>query len=646
MAFFAFFLFAAAGGGGVVVLRERPKTAAAIGLLAAVACLLAAIAMPADASLSVGSTTLQSDAYVRLFLVAGTVALVVSQIAGLAHGWQRELPLATLGALGLVGVALTVGTPAAAMLTVAAAGTFAVIASLERAISMPAVRAAASGFRLAVVAGFMGLVAMAITGDDPIFVQPDVLAGATLLMAAAVAIRVGAIPVHAPVARLIERARTAALPLLAAWVPAAFAVVALGWTSTIVAVGATTPVLVVVVAVGVLTIALASAVVVIDDDLVRWLGYGVIADGGFVLLALAGNTTAAISAGLAWLICFALARSIMACVLLGLQGTFDARRTRELDGWLRRTPLLGLALLAALVVAFGLPGTLSWQVRLDLAQGALGEPLGVVLVAVALLPLVPVARLAWTGLRPLGDVVAAGRSERFMLPPRTAIHAGASAAEAQPATAAVSPSELTEAGAGSTEIAFTPVDAATAAVGDGSPEPGPDTLWAATNVGAAPEPIPEVGEAPAIGASRSSLAEPTSETVPVTTLSSSGRASRAARKASQPTIIGPAGPDTPVSPDAAQTDVAPREPGSTRPAARVRRASALEGLRRTGASASRSVGPVRHALRDLPAFWALDRTLVASLATLLLALVGLAFATDLVGLGAAAGSSAASTHSP
>jgi hypothetical protein len=44
-------------------------------------------------------------------------------------------------------------------------------------------------------------------------------------------------------------------------------------------------------AIGLLTITLPSAVVLIDD-LVRWLGYGIIADGGFVLLALAGDSPA------------------------------------------------------------------------------------------------------------------------------------------------------------------------------------------------------------------------------------------------------------------------------------------------------------------------------------------------------------------
>jgi NADH:ubiquinone oxidoreductase subunit 2 (subunit N) len=673
MALFAFFLAAALGGGGVVALRERPKAAAVVGLVATATCLLAAAVMPGNAALGVGSTSLEADPYVRLFLVAAALALLVSQVAGLAHGWQRELPLATLGALGLVGIALTVGTPAAAMLTVAAAGTLVVIASLERAISMPAVRAAASGFRLAAIAGFMGLVAMAITGMDPIFVAPDVLAGATLLMAAAVAIRVGAIPLHAPVARLIERARTAALPLLAAWVPAAFAVIALGWTSAIVALGATTPIVVVVVAFGVLTIALASAVVIIDDDLVRWLGYGVIADGGFVLLALAGDTTSAISAGLAWLVCFAIARSIMACVVLGFQGAFDARRTRELEGWLRRMPLLGLAMLASLVVAFGVPGTLSWQVRMDLAQGALGEPLGTALVALALLPLVPVARLAWTGIRPLGAVVAAGGSERFAVPHRTEIAIETSATAVQPSMLAPSTDELLSpptfeparapgalpiapelAPGPAARVTLEPA-AAGATGGTGAapdvvwaPEAGADTLWG----GAGTRSTAEVA---APGQGDVSPPSPTSGSV-APTLSSAGRtarAARAARKASQPTIAGPAGPsaspagpDEPRAPSGPSLPAPPTGPRPKASAGPLPWAPALARLRTASASASASVAPLRHALRDLPAIWALDRTLIASIATLALALVGLAFAADVVGLGAAAGLASASTPAP
>ena len=689
MTLFAFFLAAAAGGGGVVALRERPRAAAAIGLLATGLCLLAAVAISPSTSLAIGSTTLQVDAYVRLFLVAASVGLLVSQVVGLAHGWQRELSLATLGALGLIGVALTVGTPAAAMLTVAAAGTFVVIASLERAVSMPAVRAAASGFRLAVIAGFMGLVAMAITGDDPIFVSPDVLAGAILLMAAAVAIRIGAIPLHAPLARLIERAKTAALPLLAAWVPAAFAVVALAWTATIVSLGATSPVAIVVVAVGVLTITLASAVVLIDDDLVRWLGYGIIADGGFVLLALAGNSTGAIASGLAWLVCFALARTIGACVILGLQGAYDARRTRELEGWLRRTPLLGVALVGALIIGFGIPGTLSWQVRLDLAQGALGEPLGMALVLIALLPLLPMARLAWVGVLRPGDVVAAGKSERFLLPAAgEPVLASSSTAEAEPAATVGTETAVMAAAASATvepagdagprpdvalaepgsdtrtepaievgpETAVARSDAvasedATSPASPIVPDAAADTLWASADASpgadeqtmgvattAAPSPEPE-GAASGSAATGQPTDTPSDvERAPGMTLSTRGRMARAARKASQPTIVvaQPADADG----DRVSDDGPPPAPEPTGAGGPSRGERSMASLRRAATSASTSAGPFRRVLDDLPAVWALDRTLIASIAILALALVGLAFATDLVGLGAAAGAAA------
>ncbi|HEY8199494.1 MAG TPA: proton-conducting transporter membrane subunit [Candidatus Limnocylindrales bacterium] len=716
MTLFAFLLAAATGGGGVVALRERPKAAATVGLLATGICLVAAVAMNASTSLAIGSTTLQVDAYVRLFLVAASVGLLVSQVVGLAHGWQRELPLATLGALGLIGVALTVHTPAAAMLTVAAAGTFVVIASLERAVSMPAVRAAASGFRLAVIAGFMGLVAMAITGDDPIFMPPDVLAGATLLMAAAVAIRIGAIPFHAPLARLIERAKTTALPLLAAWVPAAFAVIALGWTATIVSLGTTTPIAIVVMAVGVLTITLASAVVLIDDDLVRWLGYGIIADGGFVLLALAGDSVGAIASGLTWLVCFALARTIAACVILGLQGAYDARRTRELEGWLRRTPLLGAALIGAMIIGFGIPGTLSWQVRLDLAQGALGEVLGMALVLIALLPLLPMARLAWVGVLRPGNVVAAGTSERFLLPPgepdlantsgveaETAPTAGAERATIEPladagplADAEVRPDASVPDAGSPADVpavldvaqvtAVTPMDAAASEPAPGpepsiSPDAASDTLWASADASAgadrteqdvapvaadadprttddraastAPEPA-QVSAAEPVSATMAASSpdpmeatpgspptgHPTAEVeqAPGATLSSRGRAARAARKAGQPTVVvaQPAEGEG----DRAADGVPP--PAAEPPAAGgpSRGERSMASLRRAAASASTSAGPLRRTLDDLPAVWALDRTLIASIATLVLALVGLAFATDLVGLAAAAGAAA------
>ena len=143
--------------------------------------------------------------------------------------------------------------------------------------------------------------------------------------------------------------------------------------------------------------------------------------------------------------------------------------------------------------------------------------------------------------------------------------------------------------------------------------------------------------------------EPTSpaEEPPAATLSSKGRATRAARKASQPTVVGPADPETADAPGRDEgAAVAPSDASPEGPRRPSRRESTVAGLRRTGASASASAGPLRRALRDLPAVWALDRTLIASLATLILAIVGLAFATDFVGLSAATGLGAAATPAP
>ena len=58
---------------------------------------------------------------------------------------------------------------------------------------------------------------------------PEVLGLAYLAFAAAVAIRLGAIPFHLWAARVADAAPGIALPLLTAWGPAAFAAVALVW---------------------------------------------------------------------------------------------------------------------------------------------------------------------------------------------------------------------------------------------------------------------------------------------------------------------------------------------------------------------------------------------------------------------------------
>jgi len=142
-----------------------------------------------------------------------------------------------------------------------------------------------------------------------------------------------------------------------------------------------------------------------------------VADGGFVLLALAGTDPAVWPAARTWLLCLALSRTVMALAILGLEGADGTRRGRELHGWLRRTPSLGIALAIAVLVGIGLPGMLPFEARRTLAVLAVGEPLGALVLVLGALPLLPLARLAWVGAQAPGPAVAAGRSERpVMLP--------------------------------------------------------------------------------------------------------------------------------------------------------------------------------------------------------------------------------------
>jgi formate hydrogenlyase subunit 3/multisubunit Na+/H+ antiporter MnhD subunit len=409
----AFLLIASTGTGATLALRYRPPLVAGVGLATLAACSLVALVMPTGETLAVGDAHLLVTPYARWFILAASGALLAAQVVGVAHGSPRNLPLAALAGVAVLAAAVTLTEPAAAMLAVTAASLAGVVATLGQPVSMPTLRVAADGLRLIALAGLLGLAGIALVGAVPASATPEVVGTAILAVGAAAAVRLGAVPLHIPTARLVETARVAAVPLAAAWLPAAFALVALGWVeTTVTATGAATPVAHLVLAiVGALTIAIAGIVALLDDDLGRLLGYGLIADGGFVVLAAASSDPAAFAAARTWLICLGLSRTVMAAALLGLVGTFGTRRVRELDGWLRRMPLTGLALLAAALIGVGLPTMLPFEARRTLAVLALGDGLGLAALVLGALPLVGLARLARAGTRAPGLAVAAARGE-------------------------------------------------------------------------------------------------------------------------------------------------------------------------------------------------------------------------------------------
>ena len=422
MALLALLVVAAAGAAGTFLARGRAAMAAGVGIAALAVFAVTAAAMPPDATLSVGAAQLVVTPYARLWLTAAAVALLAVEVVSQVHGGQRDLPFAALGGLGAAAVALTVTDAAAAVLAVTAAGCLGLVATLGGHVTMPTLRVSADGLRGVAVAGAGAVLAVAWIGDDAIFLSSGAVAVGVLLMAAALALRLGAVPLHVPLARLVETARLVAVPLAAAWLPATFAIVGLGWAQLVPApvAGDLAGPRLIVALVAVVTIAAASVVEILDDDLARILGYGLVADGGFVLLALAAADPAVWPAARTWLLCLALSRTVMTLAILGLDGAHGTRRVRELHGWLRRTPSLGIALAASVLVGIGLPGMLPFEARRTLAVLAVGEPLGALVLILGALPLLPLARLAWVGVQVPGPAVAAGGSERPVMPPADA----------------------------------------------------------------------------------------------------------------------------------------------------------------------------------------------------------------------------------
>ena len=218
----------------------------------------------------------------------------------------------------------------------------------------------------------MAIAATAWIGRDlsQLAAQPVVFGLAYLAFALAVAIRFGAIPFHVWAARLTDAVPEAALPIVTAWGPAAFAVVALAWTDNSVA-----PLLVemdteraIILAIGVASIVLAAFAAWIQDDLEHVVGYSIIGDAGVVLLAIAALEPAA----------WAPARDLDPRLRGGaerLRGLGRARSGRRWDrphpgaarmGAARTGP--GVAFGVIVVAGIGLPGLAAFEARWDLVD--------------------------------------------------------------------------------------------------------------------------------------------------------------------------------------------------------------------------------------------------------------------------------------
>ena len=422
MSLVPFLAVAFGAAAAALVARGYRRLSLAIGLLGLIAATIAALAIVPGDRLGVGPGRLEATEFGRLFLALGCSTGLIIALIGLATAWQRNLPAALLGGFGAIGLALAIGDSITALMAILAGALVGSLVTIVRPITASNVQVASREFRALAVAGAIAIVGMAWIARPlgPLAEEPTVFGVAYMAVALAAAIRFGAIPFHRWAARLSESAPEIALPLLLAWAPAAFAVVALAWTDRSIA-----PLLLplqversVVLTVGVLSIVLGAVAAWLQDDLEHIVGYSIVQDAGFVILGLAILDPIAWQPTRTWILVFVVVKTAFAAWAVAVRTRFRTGSLPELGGWARRSPGLGLGLLLIVIATLGVPGLVAWEVRSRLVDLSITTgPLRLLVIFGGLASLGYYGRIALAGLRPPSILVLAGATER----PRRAV---------------------------------------------------------------------------------------------------------------------------------------------------------------------------------------------------------------------------------
>ena len=611
-------------GAGVLglVARRRPPISIGIGLAGLAAAVVASMLISPGERIQVGDAALVASDFQRLFLVFGSIAALAMTIMALAHGWQRNLPSAMLIGLGALGLGLALTDPIAGLAATAAAGLPGILVAITTPVDAHGVQAAARELRAVAVTGALAIVAAALVSGPSglVSLSPTIVGLAYLAMAIAVAVRFGAIPFHSRVARVTGAAPGAALPLLLAWAPAGFASAALVWidrniSPTAIPLDAERAVIVVV---GLLCLVLGVLAASIQDDVEHVVGYSVIQDAGFVMLALTVLEVGGWEPARTWLLVYVATKSAFAGWAVAVHGAFGTGRIAELSGWARRAPLLAIALAAIVVATVGVPGLLVWDVRSRIADLSLGAPLALLGLAGGLGSLLYYGRLALVGVRPAGPVVLAYGGER----PRglESARRAAGGATAAPAGAMAASTGAARGPAGSapavTDTQHSPAPAAAMTAPTPAAAAGP--VGAASGAAAvSPEPAGPQGRVERFASSLRQDPRELTQRWAVEALERAGLS---------PSSTGPVVEPMPGGATAAKAQAAEGDAGRAAPARRGPEGAAR--ARRPSAAVGR--GETAHAL------WDLNRSLVSASLAVLLATLGLVAAAGGLGLADAA----------
>jgi hypothetical protein len=382
--------------------RGRGELSAATGIAGLLAASAAAVAMHPSDVVVIGSGGLATTAYLRLFLVLGSLVGLGLAIAGLAGRTHRDLPAVTLATLALAALTLGLTDPRLAAVAATTGGLCGALLTLRPGNDRAGATIGIRDVRAVVIAGGLAIAATAWIGRDlsQLDAPPVVFGLAYLALAVAVAIRFGAIPFHLWAARLTDVVPDVALPIVTVLAAAPFAIVGLGWADTAIA-----PLLVdlgaersVILAIAVASIILAALAALLQDDIEHVVGYSIVGDAGVALLALVALDPAAWAPARVWILTLVVTRSAFAAWAGGLRVVFGTSRIVELRGWIVRSPLLAMAFGLVVIAAIGFPGLAAFEARSTLVDLAADGPLTALVVLGTLAPLAYYGRLLSIGL--------------------------------------------------------------------------------------------------------------------------------------------------------------------------------------------------------------------------------------------------------
>ena len=462
MSLVAFLLICVAGLLLTLVTQPYVRLARLVALASLATALVQALVMTAGDSATLGEVPLVTTWFGNFFLCALAASSLLLCIVGLITGWPERLAPAALATMAAISVAVSSTDPIVALVAAAAATAPAtLVASRVRATPLGVTVGIAElrTLGLVVVATLLAAVTIVDTNwntDDTSFV----LALAFLVLAAAVAVRSGTVPFHVPAALLSRSGEGLGLVLSLVWIPTGFGLVALSWNASIFGVGGDwlDRAVVAVQIVAVATLILGAVGAMLHDELEEIVVYSIVQDAGFILLALTAQTADAQGPARLWLLAFVIAKSALVAWAATASWTFESSSLGELCGWLRRSPVLGMALVAIVIATIGWPGSPVFEARATLVRLGLPDWAHFVGTAAILLSLAYYVRLLAVGmLTPTATVRRAAGDWLHWPRLRTADD---DAAEPVPAEPAANAEGLTAAAAETAAVRKTPTHAA------------------------------------------------------------------------------------------------------------------------------------------------------------------------------------------